>query len=226
MIDKTTDEPRPRVLPVPPELDGGGAERRLPSQKRAKERVERILGVAAALIGEKGSDAMKMSEVAERAGISIGSLYQYYPDKTSIIRTLAERYNAVGRACIADELAGAADATEFARAFECLIDIYHANFLAEPVMRDIWFGAQADKALRAFQLGESRLNGELVAATLLRLRPDSDPDDTRASALTVMHLGEEAMRLAISLERAEGDAVVAAYKRMALAELLRTERLL
>lgn len=212
------------MLPVPPELDGGGAERRAPSQKRAKERVERILGVAAALIAERGSDAMKMSEVAERAGISIGSLYQYYPDKGAIIRTLAERYNAVGRICIAEELAKAGDVSGFARAFETLIDIYYANFLAEPVMRDIWFGAQADKALRAFQLAESRLNGDLVAEALLRVDPRADGEATRLSALTVMHLGEEAMRLAISVDRPEGDAVVEAYKRMALAELLRRQR--
>lgn len=211
----------PQVLPVPPERDGGGAERRSPSQKRAKERVELILGVTAALIAEKGSDAMKMSEVAERAAISIGSLYQYYPDKGSIIRTLAERYNAVGRLCIEEELARADDLPGFAAAFERLIDIYYANFLAEPVMRDIWFGAQADKGLRAFQLAESRLNGDLVADALQRLKPTLQRRAVQLSALTVMHLGEEAMRLAISLEREEGDAVVAAYKRMALAELMR-----
>lgn len=211
----------PRVLPVPPERDGGGAERRLPSQKRARERVELILGVTAALIAEKGSDAMKMSEVAERAGISIGSLYQYYPDKGSIIRTLAERYDAIGRICIAEELAQADDLPGFAAAFERLIDVYYANFLAEPVMRDIWFGVQADKALRAFQLAESRLNGDLVADTLRRLNPAGNESAVKVSALTVMHLGEEAMRLAISLEREEGDAVVAAFKRMALAELMR-----
>jgi len=211
----------PRVLPVPPERDGGGAERRLPSQKRARERVELILGVTAALIAEKGSDAMKMSEVAERAGISIGSLYQYYPDKGSIIRTLAERYDAMGRICIAEELAQADDLPGFAAAFERLIDVYYANFLAEPVMRDIWFGVQADKALRAFQLAESRLNGDLVADALRRLNPAGNESAVKVSALTVMHLGEEAMRLAISLEREEGDAVVAAFKRMALAELIR-----
>src|SRR5262249_21757810 len=50
--------------------------RRMPSQRRSRERVERILECATALIGERGSDAMRMSDVAEMAGISIGSLYQ------------------------------------------------------------------------------------------------------------------------------------------------------
>ncbi len=62
--------------------------RRAPSQKRSRERVERMLTAASEVITEQGSDAMRMGEVAERAGVSIGSLYQYFPDKGSIIRPL------------------------------------------------------------------------------------------------------------------------------------------
>lgn len=46
--------------------------RRKPSQTRSREKVELILGCATALIARQGSDAMRMSEVAQNAGISIG----------------------------------------------------------------------------------------------------------------------------------------------------------
>ncbi len=198
-----------------------GVVRKTPVQRRSRERVERMLQAATELIGERGSDALRMSEVAERAGVSIGSLYQFFPDKTAIVAALVERSNAAGRRCIETELEGVADDAGMRRAFDALIDIYYGIFLAEPVMRDIWFGAQADKALRALQLADSRRNGALVAAALRRLRPRADPAALETSALLVMHLGEETMRLAISVDRAEGDALVEAYKRMALAELLR-----
>ncbi|MGO8470326.1 helix-turn-helix domain-containing protein, partial [Rhizobium leguminosarum] len=42
------------------------------------------------LIESHGSDGLKMSEIVEKAGLSFGALYQYFPDKTSIIRTLAD----------------------------------------------------------------------------------------------------------------------------------------
>ena len=193
--------------------------RRAPTQRRSRERVERMLGAAATLIAKAGSDAMRMSEVAELAGVSIGSLYQYFPDKGAIIRMLAERYNAEGRACIAAELANVRDMGGLREAFDRLIDIYYARFLAEPVMRDIWSGTQADKALRDIDLADSRANGAALAEVLRRLRPTADPAELATSAFLLIHLGEATMRLAISVERAEGDALVAAFKQMMLREL-------
>jgi AcrR family transcriptional regulator len=194
--------------------------RRAPSQKRSRERVERILAVASVLIADQGSDALRMGEVAEKAGISIGSLYQYFPDKGAIIRTLAERYNELGRHCIAEELAKAHDMEGLRDAFGGLIDTYYALFLAEPAMRDIWSGTQADKQLRQIDLDNSRANGALLADVLIRLRPGADPIRIGETAFLIMYLGEAAMRLAISVRRDEGLALVETYKRTVLRELL------
>ena len=193
--------------------------RREPNQRRSRERVDRILLAASALIAEKGSDAMRMGEVAERAGVSIGSLYQYFPDKAAIIRRLAERYNAEGQACIQAALATPRSMKELRAAFMGLIDTYYALFLAEPVMRDIWSGTQADKALREIELADSRANGAILAEALARLRPAADRAALATSAFLIMQLGEATMRLAISVKRAEGDALVAAYKRLVDREL-------
>ncbi len=204
---------------APSPADPAGLLRRAPSQRRSRERVERILAVATELIAAQGSDALRMAEVAAKAEISIGSLYQYFPDKAAIIRSLAERYNAEGRACIEDGLRDVRDAAGLRDAFGRLIDIYYGLFLAEPVMRDIWSGLQADKALREIDLEDSRINGRVLAATLARIDPAADPAALSTRALLVMQLGEATMRLAISVGRKEGDALVEAYKRMALREL-------
>jgi AcrR family transcriptional regulator len=191
----------------------------MPSQRRSRERVEKILNCARTLIAEKGSDAMRMSEVAEMASISIGSLYQYFPDKSAIIQTLAKRYNAEGRKCIDAELSSVRDIDGFREAFGRLIDIYYGIFLAEPVIRDIWSATQADKALAELEIAESRVNAELVATALVRVHPNTDLKQLTASAFLVMYLGEATMRLAISVGRVEGDLLVARYKSMVLAEL-------
>ena len=160
-----------------------------------------------------------MSDIVARSGVPFGSLYQYFPDKGAIIRMLAERYNAEGRDCITAELANVRDMAGLREAFDRLIDIYYARFLAEPAMRDIWSGTQADKALRDIDLADSRANGAALAEVLRRLRPAADLAELATSAFLLIHLGEATMRLAISVERAEGDALVAAFKQMMLREL-------
>ena len=193
--------------------------RRAPTQKRSRERVDAILAQATEMIAETGSDALRMSELAQRTGISIGSLYQYFPDKSAIVRALAERCNEESRACIAEGLAAVDTMDDLAGAFGALIDTYYAIFLAEPVIRDIWSAVQADGALRAMEVEESRRNGALLAERLKTLRPAADAERIDDTALLVMHLGEATMRLAVSVARAEGDGLVEAYKRMAIREI-------
>ncbi len=195
--------------------------RRRPNQRRSRERVEKILTCATRLIAEGGSDAMRMSEVARLAGISIGSLYQYFPDKGAIIQMLAERYNAQGSDCIESGLAHVRTIDELCDAFGALIDAYYEMFLAEPVMRDIWSGTQADKVLRDIELANSRKNGADLAKVLMHLRSTVSEEELAASAFLIMHLGEATMRLAISVNRNEGEILVAVYKRMAEMELRR-----
>jgi AcrR family transcriptional regulator len=193
--------------------------RKEPTQQRSRERVERMLAAARDLIAEQGSDAMKMGGVAERAGVSIGSLYQFFPDKSAIIRALAERYNAESQACIDAALLGVRTQEELLSAFSDLVDAYYGIWLAEPAMRDIWSGTQADKTLRALELADSRASAGTLVRAWQRLRPDADPGTLSSTAFLIWQLGEATMRLAISVGRPEGDQLVEAYKRMALREL-------
>lgn len=68
------------------------AVRSKPSQARGKERVRVILVAALELFKEQGIDAVTTNDIAKRAGIPIGSLYRYYPNKDAIIAALTELY--------------------------------------------------------------------------------------------------------------------------------------
>jgi AcrR family transcriptional regulator len=204
---------------VPPPVEDESSLRRAPTQRRSRERVERILGAAATLIAQDGSDAIRMSEVAVKAGVPIGSLYQYFPDKAAIIRTLASRFTAQGRACIEAELANVRNPSDLRSAFGRLIDTYYGMFLAEPVLRDIWSGTQADKGLRDLELEDSRMNAAVLADAMARVRPGANRAALTVPAFLIMQLGEATMRLAISVARPEGDALVECYKRMVLWEI-------
>lgn len=66
--------------------------RHRPQQARGQERVDLILDTAAELIAKEGYETLTTNAIAERAGISIGSLYRYFPDKEAILRGLAIRH--------------------------------------------------------------------------------------------------------------------------------------
>jgi AcrR family transcriptional regulator len=66
--------------------------RRVPQQDRGERRVAAVLEAAAAVIAEVGYEAATMTAMAERAGASIGAVYQYFPNKDAIVGALLNRY--------------------------------------------------------------------------------------------------------------------------------------
>ena len=66
--------------------------RRQPRQARSQERVNQILDVAEQMFVSEGYDATTTKAIAAGAKVSIGSLYQFFPDKTAILQALTMRY--------------------------------------------------------------------------------------------------------------------------------------
>ena len=78
--------------------------RRTPRQVRATLTRERILVAAAHIFAEHGYAAGTTNRIAERARISIGSLYQYFPNKDAILAALLVRHIERGTWTQADQL--------------------------------------------------------------------------------------------------------------------------
>jgi AcrR family transcriptional regulator len=67
------------------------APRRRPSQARAKHKVEWVLEAAAQVFRSEGR-AATTNRIAQRAGVSVGTLYEYFPNKEALLLALAERH--------------------------------------------------------------------------------------------------------------------------------------
>lgn len=61
------------------------ASRKKPQQARSTELVDAILEAATQLLAEEGATRFTTARVAEKAGVSVGSIYQYFPNKASIL---------------------------------------------------------------------------------------------------------------------------------------------
>jgi AcrR family transcriptional regulator len=66
--------------------------RKQPKQSRSKVTVEAILEATTHILVEEGYDKANTNRIAERAGISIGSLYQYFPNKEALMTALMEQH--------------------------------------------------------------------------------------------------------------------------------------
>lgn len=66
--------------------------RKQPRQARSREMVQRIVTAARTVLIEEGYDRFATNRVAAKAGISPGSLYQYFPDKQAILEVVIDQY--------------------------------------------------------------------------------------------------------------------------------------
>ncbi len=67
--------------------------RRVPTQARSREKVARALVAADGLLDHDGPAALNLTRVAAAAGLSVGALHQYLPDREAIVQALAARYH-------------------------------------------------------------------------------------------------------------------------------------
>jgi AcrR family transcriptional regulator len=209
MTAKTSRQTQPRAL-----TDTQSITRLVPTQKRSRERFERILACAVEVMGEKGSDAFRMSDIVERTGIAFGSLYQYFPDKTAIIGTLAERYNAIGHDCVRKELSALKTIRDLHDVLCRIVDSYHRFFLDEPAVRDIWQATQADRQLQRIDEEDGAYLAGMLVDALRAAAPQVSERSLSDFSQMIMVLTAAAVRHAIVLPHKEGRRILALFKRM------------
>lgn len=190
-----------------------GVARLAPTQKRSRERFEKILACAEELLIEKGSDAFRMSDIVERAGVPFGSLYQYFPDKTAIIGTLAERYNAMVNEGASKALAAMRSAQDLHPVLSRLTDGYYEWYRKEPVLAAIWQATLADRALQDIDKYDCEYLAGLLGEAM---RPfvEEDPQEIEAFSRLAITLIGAAVRYAITLDEPEAQRVLAQFKAM------------
>jgi len=95
--------------------------RKSPVQERSRFTVEQIVQAATQIFAERGYAGATTNHIAERAGVSIGSLYQYFPNKEAILVTLAKRHVEIAGSMLLRLMAGLnlpeTDLTELLRLF-------------------------------------------------------------------------------------------------------------
>jgi len=168
--------------------------RKQPVQTRAQGTMEALLDATLQVLVRDGYGKLTTTRVAERAGVSVGTLYQYYPDKRSLVMALEIRYfglmvEAVERAV---REAAAADVAQLLRcALDALLSVKRDNLALTKALREPM--AEADG------LGFMRDALQKFAAVLIPLVAVAAPGAPRVA--------ERAALLVAALEGAISHAV-------------------
>ncbi len=110
--------------------------RKIPRQSRAQATVRAIVEATAQVLTQGGFEAMTTARVAERAGVSVGSLYQYYPNKQALAAAVVDHYGEVFAARFAEAVAAGPDET-LAEAVDALVATAFENHPHDPRLHRI-----------------------------------------------------------------------------------------
>jgi AcrR family transcriptional regulator len=194
--------------------------RRKPRQARSQERVNRILDVAEALFASQGYPATTTNAIAAQAQVPIGSLYQFFPDKTAILQALALRYTEK----LHQELAAINEAElatlPLSDYVERLINTTDRFFTENPSYHAIFMEAQGTiRELEEIdEASDARLIQEL-AQSLAKRDARLEPEAYEAIAFVLVKAIGTLLWLSLSQEKTFRQRLIAETKRFTLSYL-------
>ena len=136
--------------PVPEDAaaDKPVLQRRVPLQQRGQHTLEQILHAAQQVIADEGLDKLTTKRIAAQAGLSVGSVYEYFPNKEAVLCALVGQWF--------DQLLAALDACHPGRSgvkdlvgyLEQMLDVIRQVYVAQPALGALISALDAIPALQ------------------------------------------------------------------------------
>lgn len=169
--------------------------RRRPTQRRSARRVERMLDACAELLDEMGYEALSTTRIAERAGVAIGSVYQFFPDKRAITQELTRRnveqfVSRVGGRFLEDDFRG------WWEAVDAIIDVYVDMHRTVPGFRSLHFGDAVDLNLLDADADNNTVIAGRLRGLLLKEFGLADSAELDLAVLVAVEAGDAVLKLA------------------------------
>lgn len=200
---------KPRATaPSPRPASAAQGARKVPLQARSRERVERILAAAAEEFVAIGYDAATTEAIAERAGTSIGSLYQFFPNKLALFEAISAQYLAEASALydrlVTPELEAQASWMDLITLTLDGFAAFHRNSVA---FRAVWMNWKLSPEF--LEAGEA-LNREFARRTeeLLARRSNLTKPERELVATLIVEVMSAMLLVAVRRETKEGDALL------------------
>jgi AcrR family transcriptional regulator len=177
-------------------------------QARGERRIAQLLEAAASVFSTTGYTAASTNAIAREAGVSPGTLYQFFPNKEAIAVELGDRLMHEMREAYGEALAPVDPATPLEEAVGAAVDRFIAFNCDHPVFFALMHGpdipgriAEAHDALHATLVSR-------IEDLLFSLLPDARPADVTRTAHVCLGMYKAGLELVLAHEGAERDAYV------------------
>jgi AcrR family transcriptional regulator len=177
--------------------------RKKPRQQRSSRMVDRILDAALDLTREAGTTGPTTLAIAQRAGLSVGSVYQYYPNKEAILLELAKRWLSAFPAVIAARANAPPpeDRAELRRSVRRFLDEIAALYLDNGNLLPVLEAMMLNPDLRPVVADYDAKIAGLYSAWLKRLNPALDEQNAMRIGFLMMEVGHVSLAIAVRGER-------------------------
>lgn len=202
-------------MPSQKAIAKGDAAVRAPQRQRGRERVAALLKAGEEIFAEKGFDAATMTEIAARAGASIGSLYQFFPTK----ELLADALQTANGEALAAMLEALDQKSRRMTPAELLDGLFHdlsAFLLAHPAFVLLVDRPAADKAQKTDR--RNRMRGQ-IATLLSQTNPPLPRERSEVMAVIVLHLMRVAAAVSGETDLPVRDAVLQDLRSMLMRQV-------
>lgn len=141
--------------------------RRTPVQERSQDTIQQIFAATSSLLVKMPLEQITTSRIAEQAGISVGALYRFFPDKQAIIDAIALRHMDEFRSRLQGKLLRSllADGPQF---LNTMVDAYVAFLDERPDFRTIALGQHVSAKARQQQTAPGAGPGGLVRLFMVK----------------------------------------------------------
>jgi len=177
-------------------------------QARGERRIELILEVAAQVFADVGFEAATTNAIAARAGVSPGSLYQFFPNKDAIAEALAARFAERLQATREDAFAPEIAVLPLDEMIDRVVDPLVAFYLAHPGFLALFAGSDISPRLAAVTRDFHEGVVERAERILLARVPHLERDKLKRVARVSVQIVRALLPLSASVDPAERSAMI------------------
>lgn len=185
--------------------------RRVPAQERSRARVERILDAAARVFAEVGYEAATTEAIAARAGTSIGSLYQFFPNKQALFVAIGQTYLDESQALF-DELIARPLDRPWDELIGDAIDAFRELDRRSVAFRAVWMNLHQSREFFARGEAMNAAMASRVAAVIQLFAPEIPETKVKLVATVVVELISSMLFLALRRKEPLSSEIVAETK--------------